>query len=301
MRTLASLSVLLLATTAAAQPPVVNPARFAALNVGNRWEYTVADTLDGTARPLTYSVATVDGETDIGGNRYVVVTYQTFDAASAATSPRYTCAYSPTLGPAPAGATTLPDYDCNRQVALPPTLPFAPTTITPGATVEIGAQSVPVDSLLSFGNQSSGSGGQYSAYVYRYATGIGFVSLRSWGAGHVTAQGQSTFKNRTALSFARIGGVAYGASVVASETELSAAAFRLLTAPNPSAGPVRIATTGATGRVTVDVFDALGRRVDGGTVQGDAAFTFRASAAGIYVVRVTDEAGHVATQRVVRR
>lgn len=301
MRILASISVLFLATAAAAQPPAGDAARFAALDVGNRWEYTVADTLDGMARPLTYSVAAVDGETTIGGNRYVVVTYQTFDAGHAATSPRYTCAYSPTLGPAQAGATTLPNYDCSTQVALPPTLPLAPTTVTAGATVEIGAQSVPVDSLLSFGNQSQGSGGQYSAYAYRYATGIGFVSLRSRGTGHVTAQGQSTFRNIMALSFARIDGVAYGASVVASEIEPSAAAFRLLAAPNPSAGPIRIATTGATGRVTVDVFDALGRRVDGGTVSAGPVFTFHASAAGVYVVRVTDEAGHVATQRVVRQ
>lgn len=94
----------------------------------------------------------------------------------------------------------------------------------------------------------------------------------------------------------------YGASAVAGEAvPVPGVALRLSAAPNPTAGTVRIEAVGAVGTLTVDVFDALGRRVDSGTVQAGSAFTFEPPAAGIYVVRAMDAAGQVATQRVVRR
>lgn len=299
MRVLFALAAVGLALPVQAQAPVIDATRFARLEVGNRWDYTTTKTFSGTLSETSYRVATVDREILVGGEPYVVTTVQTFDASRVATSPLYTCAYSPTLGAAPEGSTSLPDYDCARQTALPPVLPFAPTTITPSATIDIGAQTLLVDSLLSYGNQQQGSGGAYSAYTFRYATGIGHVSYRSWGQYHQGAGG-GTFEDLTQLSYARLGGVEYGATVVAAEPEASVR-LDVVASPNPSAGAVRIEARNSFGKVSVEVFDALGRRVDGGTASASAPFTFRAAAPGVYVVRVQDETGQTVTRRVVRR
>ncbi len=294
---------LLFATAAVAQGPVLDPQRFAPLDAGNRWEYTLT-TNSGPGPVVTgYLVSTVDGETTVGGAPYTVLSRQSFGPTGAPTSARATCAYSRTLGTAPAGSTQLPDYDCANQPALPPALPYSsgPTTLTANADVTVASQTVRVDSLVTFGRQAQGSGGAYDAVVWTYATEIGNVGFRNWG-NHHWAAGGGTYDTRTTLTFVRVAGRTVGGSVVAGETQPEAAtSLRLSAAPNPSAGVVRIAAVGAVGVLSVDVFDALGRRVDGGAVPAGSAVTFEPATAGVYVVRATDAAGQVATQRVVRR
>ncbi|HEX8387097.1 MAG TPA: T9SS type A sorting domain-containing protein [Rubricoccaceae bacterium] len=302
MRLLLLSAALVAVVPARAQP--VDPAPFSPpLQVGNRWEYVRANHNATTPVVTGYAVATVDGEVEVDGQPYVVLTTQRFNPSGVAETPRNTCAYSRTLGTAPAGSTALPDYDCTVQLALAPPLPWSsgPTTVTAGASVEISSQSISVDSLVTFGSQGQGSGGAYSATVYTYATDIGYVSHRSWGQYHWGAGG-GTYDNRMTLAAARLGGVVYGASVVAGEVAPEAEGAVLLSAyPNPFATEVTVTAAGLSGPVAFDVFDALGRRVGGGVSEAGAPFVFRPSAAGVYVVRAMDTAGHVATRRVVRR
>ena len=291
-----------LALSVRAQP--VPAAPFSApLGIGNRWEYVLTNAAVTPPAVTGYLVATVDGEVTVNGEPYRVLTRQQFAADRTPATARTTCAYNPARGTAPAGSTSLPDYSCVGQVGLPPPLPWSsgPTTVTPAATVEVGSQSVPVDSLVTFGSQGSGTGGAYSATVYAYATGIGQVSTREYGRFHQAAGG-GVYDRLQTLVYARIGSRSVGASAVAGETSPpDAPGLALGATPNPFADEVRIEATGATGRVTLDVFDTLGRRVDGGTVEGDSAFEFRPTAAGIYLVRATSATGQVATRRVVRR
>lgn len=302
MRRLLLTALAFTCSLAQAQGPVLNAQSFAPLDVGNRWEYTLTSNSGSGAVAAGLVVATVDGETMIGGAPYVVLSRQVFGTNGAPTSARTVCAYSRRLGTAPAGSTSLPDYDCASQTALPPTLPYTsgPTTLTTDKDVAVSAQTVRVDSLVVFGSQGSGSGGASSATAWTYATGLGFVGYRSFGRFHVAAGG-GTYDNQTTLTFARVAGTVYGASAVGGEVAPApAAALRLSAAPNPSVGAFRIEALGATGTLAVDVFDALGRRVEVGTVAGGETFTFHTPTAGVYLVRATDEAGRVATQRIVR-
>jgi hypothetical protein len=75
--------------------------------------------------------------------------------------------------------------------------------------------------------------------------------------------------------------------------------------PNPFSSTTRLTlTVDATQRLTVAVFDALGRRVallhDGAVSAGAYPMTFDAGAlpAGLYVVRVTDGLGGTATRAI---
>ena len=80
-------------------------------------------------------------------------------------------------------------------------------------------------------------------------------------------------------------------------------AFALAVAPNPSAGAARVAVTAeASGALTVDVLDLLGRRVttlfEGSAAAGQTVTaTASGLAPGVYVVRAQSAAG-VATQRL---
>jgi hypothetical protein len=128
-----------------------------------------------------------------------------------------------------------------------------------------------------------------------YTAGVGLVGVQEW---------YSPFT----LRYARVyGEVVFGSVIVADEAGAPpAAALALRASPNPTAGPLALALTLPEAQtVTVEVFDALGRRVwqqemalgaGAQTVAVDAS----AWAPGVYVVRAT--AGRAsATARVVRR
>ncbi len=90
---------------------------------------------------------------------------------------------------------------------------------------------------------------------------------------------------------------------VASEAPAPAAlgALSVSTAPNPGRGLRTVRLAGMSGRVSVAVFDGLGRRVADLGTDASAERSWDASRlpAGVYVVRATAESGTVATVRAV--
>ncbi|MEP0548355.1 MAG: T9SS type A sorting domain-containing protein [Rhodothermales bacterium] len=134
--------------------------------------------------------------------------------------------------------------------------------------------------------------------TYAFVADLGLVS--SSGGDFVTA-GMD-------LTFARIGGVEYGSEQfpVAAEPAPSESALTLAVYPNPVRGDatVRFALD-APQRVTLAVFDVLGRRVLttdlGPQPAGEVMHRLDAARlpAGLYVVRLTGDAGASATARIV--
>ena len=302
LRVALALAAVLAAPAVQAQSGYLN--RFGNLTPGNRWEYTETNRRVTPPAITGYLVATVEAEVLIGSDVYSVVTSQRFAPDGTPTSVRSTCAYHPVHGTAPAGSTSLPNYLCSNFSGFP--LPpyrfgYSSTWYTSPSSFSVSGQSVTVDSLFTRENSWVGSGGQSGNYPESFALGLGPVYSRSVSA---SRSGSTWVYVNTAvdLAYARVAGTVYGRAVVADETGVSDAdGFDVIVSPNPSATETLVSTRGAIGRVSIDVFDALGRRVDGGTVQGGAPFTFSAPVAGIYVVRVRDEAGHSVTRRVVRR
>ena len=85
------------------------------------------------------------------------------------------------------------------------------------------------------------------------------------------------------------------------------ARFKLSLTPNPSHGAVSAAWSGGVGRAHVEVLDARGRRVSGATTEGAARGRWqwngadaggRPVPAGLYFVRLHDDEGHAAVERV---
>ena len=97
------------------------------------------------------------------------------------------------------------------------------------------------------------------------------------------------------------------AAAGAPSAEPGAGPFRLGVAPNPVRGAAFVSWSGAKGPLRVDVFDAQGRRVAGATDTGaDGKWLWsgarddgRPLPAGVYIVRASDGAGRVATDRAV--
>ncbi len=298
-------AALLSLSAAQAQPGYATS--FADLTPGNRWEYVETSRLVTPAEVTGRRVTTIEAEIVAGAVRYSVATSQRFAPDGSPTTDRTTCAYDPATGivysPAPAGPDVLPNYSCTSAAfAFPPFSLSYTSTSTGASTVLISGQTVAVDSLFTRGNSWTGTSGQGGNFSETFARSFGMVYGRSYSRTRDGTGVYTTTSTGIDLTYARVRGIEYGQSTVGGEAApVSAVALRLSATPNPSVGPVQIRAVGAVGALTVDVFDALGRRVDGGAVQGDAAFTFRASAAGVYVVRATDEARRVVTKRVVRR
>lgn len=115
------------------------------------------------------------------------------------------------------------------------------------------------------------------------------------------------------FEFARVRGVEYGVRPVAGEAgAVPSGSLALSASPNPTDGPLALALTlPEAGAVTVEAFDALGRRVWQTTAALSAgaqtlAVDASAWAPGVYVVRATAAGGGgagraSATARVVRR
>ncbi len=297
----------LTSTAASAQAPVYDAARFAPpLQVGNQWQYVEANHQPTTPVAFQLHAYSITEEVVIGGEMYSVLTRQDLSPDGAPTSPVRHCATSRTVGDAPAAATGLPDYDCSYfdVLSVPAPHTSGPTTVTANVTLDISGQPVVVDSTLWFGTSSQGSGGAFGYTSAVRATGIGYVSWRIWGSRHwvdrcVTNPSECQYDTRWSLAYTRLGGVVYGAPIVADETTPEPSrSFAVSAFPNPSASDVTVTTAGASGSVAFDVFDALGRRVAQGAGPG---FTFQAAAVGVYTIRATDTEGQTATTRVVRR
>lgn len=84
--------------------------------------------------------------------------------------------------------------------------------------------------------------------------------------------------------------------LLAAPKAIAEASIRI--SPNPSADG-RYQLAGAVA-ARYEVFDAQGRRVSAGQLPGDAALDLRAQPAGLYVLRLTDDAGRTVSRRLVR-
>ena len=109
------------------------------------------------------------------------------------------------------------------------------------------------------------------------------------------------------LTYARVGPLSYGTSIVAGEGGAPPVALALRIEPNPvrERATLRLLTP-MTDAVRVEVYDALGRRVAaadlGARAPGEHALALDVSgwAQGLYVVRAATAGGRVATARLVR-
>lgn len=143
------------------------------------------------------------------------------------------------------------------------------------------------------GRQVTGSEGP------EFTTAIGPLYSRT------TTGVEWTYEINRALCFRVIGDFDHGA--VGVDPGMTRPRFELRATPNPSRGASRLAWSGATGGVRLEVLDARGRRVSsGGRAEGGSGeWTWLASRAvrplapGLYFVRATDDAGHSASARIV--
>ncbi len=144
-----------------------------------------------------------------------------------------------------------------------------------------------------YARQRTGAEGSY------YQADIGALYARS------TPSGDWTELTDQALCFRIIGEPTGVASVPGAEP--ARLGLGLAIAPNPARGAVLVRWSGASGAVRFEVLDARGRRVasgdagagvSGGWTWGALRSDGRRVPAGIYFVRATDAAGHVASERV---
>lgn len=126
------------------------------------------------------------------------------------------------------------------------------------------------------------------------------------GLGELLRTGVNYPNEDMRFEYVRVDGVEYGVQPVASEAPPERPAGTLTVGPNPTAGRATLRfEMGQPGRVTLDVFDALGRRVlhresRRGSGPQVVAVEAAAWAPGLYILRLT--AGDVAeTVRLVRR
>ena len=152
------------------------------------------------------------------------------------------------------------------------------------ATVQIAGQTVPTPSIRR----------------------ISIPDVRIWYAAGIGPLPPAGLADAGTLVYVRLGSTTYGTNPVAGEAAPSSSRLALRAVPNPTAGPLAVALDlPAPAVVTVEAFDALGRRVHVQTQAAPAGETpldvdARRWAPGLYVVRATT-ADATATVRVVRR
>lgn len=301
MRVLMLLAVFASLALSARAQATYDPLDFAALHVGNRWEYRYSDgRTEASAVPRYYTVAEIPTTQVIGGEAYFVLTEQRISLDGVPTGLLRHCAYSPSLGAATAEQAGLPNYQCPLLPSPPPANVWAPTTILTNEPYTVGSMSYVAEALLSYGNQSSGSGGAWTGWVSRRVSGLGELSHTLWGRHHWAScpnnPADCDFWTANRLMFARIDGQTYGASVVADEALPTASSFAVQVVPTPSVGPWHVRVRGTSRPVTVTVFDLLGRQVH----VAPAEVRVPDLPAGAYVLRATDADGRTATTRFVR-
>jgi|GEM_PF-6596831 len=282
---------------------VYDPLDFAALQVGNRWEYlSSAGHTEATAAPLFYTLAEIPTTMVIDGETYFVLTQQRISLDGTPDQPLSHCAYHPTLGAATATQAQLPNYACPLLPSPPPapSLQNGPTFVDTQVSFVVGPTTYVADLMLRIGNQSQGSGGAYQAYTTRWVHGLGYLSYALWGrthwAGCQTNPADCDFWQSTRLAFARISGQTYGASVVAGDAPPALEGWSVQVVPTPAVGPWQVRLHGADGVSAIAVYDLLGREVYAGT----SATRVPDLASGLYVLRATTADGRTATTRFVR-
>jgi hypothetical protein len=274
--------------------PVPDPARFYPLGLGDTWVFYHHDRLSSPAE--VWEVRTVVGDTTLGGAAYALVARERRDRLDGALIEEALCAVRYVGGwfEWEAVSGTCDPIEEELQGWGPVT---DSSYVLPDCEETIGGLSYEVD--YCFRKANDGGLGWYRNEV-RFAADIGFVYYGGAGVGGCG----------WCLSYAHVGGVEYGeGNPVAVEPPAEGPEALALEAvsPNPFRASVTLTLSLPSAEaVTVEAFDALGRRVLARALgvlapgRHRVEFDGRAWAPGVYVVRVTTGAGEVATRRVVR-
>ena len=276
------------AVPAHAQTPDTTSAwRYYPLQIGNVWEYRGSGLQPGDFR------VSISADTVIDGRHYFLEAHTSYHEGELGPASHYPVRFDTTT------ANVLARWEDGGESVwqisrfCPLDAPFGMIGCDGPVEVEGGYDEV---FELHFGQMLTGVT-MKSFYDSYFVADIGWM-----GADLVVEPGG------TRLSYARIDGVEYGEPFpVATEETPPESVLALAVYPNPSRGEttVRFALD-APQRVTLAVFDVLGRRVLtddlGAQPSGEGTRGLDAASlpAGLYVVRLTGDAGARATTRVVR-
>ena len=305
MKPILLLALVLASGSALAQVPL---ARYQPLSVGDfhAYGYYVAETWTSTACPAqqlrSYETTRVVADTLVDGQAGFVVTCMTTTANMGTTRiNRYAVRVSAN------GALTVATVRNGGGCALLGTFvpAFSGTMVTEPGSVTVGGMSYAVPGVRQDRFSGSGSGQTVGGTDQVLAADLGLVSDLNYQSRGLPPQYCRQYRRE--LVAASVSGRQYGA-IVAGEAEPTASVRLSVSAvPNPSAGAVTLQLAAAEAvEASVDVFDALGRRVGGAASAVWPAGTSEvrvdgtAWAPGVYVVRVTGRDGQTATARIVR-
>ena len=288
------LLALLLTVPARAQEPgsdTTEAWRYYPIEIGNVWEYERLTW--GTY--WEFSRRSVVGDTLIDGTRYFHFLSEYFDengelSSTATNHWRFDTLAAMVVSSEgdPIGGT----WGCPFTASGPQSYCDGSWVIIESsaqATVTIGASTVQT-STKSF---HCCDGAHYPGTVY-YATDIGrYRDTYVYGT--------------TTLKYARVGGMEYGEPIaVSSEPASPHPVFGLSVYPNPTRGAATLVLTVPVPQaVTIEVFDALGRRVhaEERALSGTSRLRLDGArwAPGVYVVRVVGAGGEATTTHIVKR
>lgn len=286
------LSLLVLLTTAFHQGAAAQGelGRFLPIDVGDEWVYEEFQSSD-TLPVSGYVEFRVMGESTVEGARRLHVERQ--DVALDGTPGELAeC----TVEPGPGGLLQwVPGSDaCSINGHLYRVEQI--NNVTYPDSVLIGGTYYALGSHGSFASGSSQGGGTTSN-SWSYGEGVGFL-----GYSYTSSRpGQPTSFSGTRLIRATVGGVHYGSLAVTASTEPLPGAFTVETFPNPFVSGSWVSVSGASGPVTVEMFDVTGRRVLMTSLsRGASGFRLALRGAGVYILRATDADGRVGVRRITR-
>lgn len=308
----ASFLVILFALPALGQTSDTTSAwRYFPLEVGNVWEFQDFETVcfpDGDCEGPTHTGSVrwrITEEMEFDGHRYFVMHDDVADPMGAAggyylrfdTTAARLVTYEGSLPWRSLGCTM--DADFGGSAACPGEVLSVAGGY--GQEVMVGEQPVETSRKVFFKEESIGEN-----LVWEFGAGLGLVRDRFR---YKEAYPAYTQWERH-LTYARVGGAEYGTSLfpVATEDVPQESDVALAIFPNPSRGSVTARLSlNASQRVTLVVYDVLGRRVLsdalGVRTAGETVHRLDLAAlpAGVYLVRLTGDAGAVATARIVRQ
>jgi hypothetical protein len=297
--TLAALAVILAAPPARAQAPdSVAWERFFPAEIGDTWTYRhqTYSTQTGWVERLPLRV-TVSGDSLVDGTALPVFTVE-LDTT------RWTVVrgiadgdtWFTTTGSN--GEWTSPWILVQQPNPLAPRFVFTNDEAPAPVSIQVGASVVPVDAVKGF------SGAPYSvSVVQRFAADVGYYYLDYYNG---VGSGGGHWGRRLELSYARVGGIVYGAPVAGEPEPAAAGGIALSLVPNPVLEAATFTLVlPQSSLVWLEVVDLLGRSVlardlgEQPAGSSEHALNVSALAPGVYVLRATTDSGVVA-RRFVR-
>ena len=264
--------------------------RFFPLEVGDEWVYERFQSSDALPVP-GYVEFRVTGESTVEGTRLLHVERQ--EVALDGTPGEFD---SCTVESGPSGQLHWPPGSDACSIDGHLYRVEQVNNVTYPDSVLIGEVYYALSSHGTFASGSSQGGGTISN-SWSYGEGVGFL-----GYSYTSIRpGQPTSYSGTRLIGATVGGVHYGSLAVTTSAEPLPSAFAVETFPNPFVSESWVSVSGASGPVTVEVFDITGRRVLRASLnRGASGVRLAPRGAGVYIVRVTDADGRVGVRRVTR-